>query len=347
MTEASNLRVDVVLCTRNRSELLARTCEAILGQDYPAELWRLLIVDNASTDDTFAVALALAQRFPGRVRAVQCHQLGHSAARNFGVKETSAEIVAFTDDDALPDPGWLRTLVQVIDREGAEASGGPVELVLSGELPRWFLENYLLYLAIWRPADEFRQLTYNEFPRGVNLAFRRQVFDRYGFFSSHLGLRGERQLFCEETELCLRIERNGGRIVYSPQSLVRHCVDARRFTVNWLSRRFAAQGRSEAIVNWMHGGLRGLVLGSRVHLANLRAASWQSVLALRSAGFEGLTGTVPGPESQAELQEAARILTHCRRRALFGYLRQIPLAFAAVPRYRPANGSKLERWTPP
>ncbi len=280
------------------------------------------------------MALALAQRFPGRIRAVQCTELGHSAARNAGVREAAADVVAFTDDDALPDPTWLRTLVQVMDEEGAQAAGGPVDLVITGELPPWFLENYLLYLAIWRPAEEVRDLVYNEYPRGVNMAFRRQVFERHGGFSSHLGLRGERQLFCEETELFLRLERGGGRIVYSPESRVRHCVDVSRLTAGWLARRFTAQGRSEAILNWMHGGLRGLILGSRVHLANAPRASWRAL--------------PPGrPQGQGELEQAARILTHCRRRALLGYLREMPVAVAGIPRYRPSGGSPSADWNPP
>ncbi len=326
--------VEVVVSTRNRSQPLARACEAILGQDYPAERWCLLIVDNASTDDTFQVARALAQRFPGRVRAVQCLELGHSAARNAGVRATEAEVVAFTDDDALPDPGWLRTLVQVMDQEAAQAVGGPVDLEISGELPSWFLENYLLYLAIWRPAAQIMELTYNEYPRGVNMAFRRQVFERHGFFSTHLGLRGKRQLFCEETELFLRLERGGGRIVYSPESRVRHCVEASRLSAGWLARRFTAQGRSEAILNWMHGGLRGLMVGSRVHLANRARASWRSIPAARAQG-------------QAELERAARILTHCRRRALLGYLREMPAALVRVPRFRPSGGARPAEWNPP
>ena len=323
--------VDVVVCTRNRSRLLEGSCEAILKQDYPAELWRLVIVDNASTDDTFEVARALARRFPERVRAVQCLEVGHSAARNWAARETASEILAFTDDDALPDPSWLRTLVEAMEQEGAQAGGGPVDLALSGELPQWFLEVYLLYLAIWRPGEELRQLSYNEYPRGVNMAIRREAFERNGLFSTHLGLRGRRQLFCEETELFLRIERNGGRIVYSPRSRVLHCVDAGRFTVEWLSRRYAAQGRSEAILNWMHGGLRGLIDGSRLHRANLEDVSWQAI--------------PPGSKSRAELEEAARILSLCRRKASYGYLREMPLAVVRVPRYQPPDGAKS--WSPP
>jgi len=331
--------VEVVVCTRNRARLLERACEAILLQDYPPELWRLLIVDNLSTDDTPALAESIARRFPGRVRALRNREVGHSAARNAAVKETAATVVAFTDDDALPDPSWLRTLVETMAREGAQAGGGPVDIVLSGELPPWFLEDYLPYLAIWRPYEQVTRLVYNEHPRGVNLAVLRGAFEEHGAFSPHLGLRGRRRLYCEETEMCLRIERGGGRVVYSPLSRVRHCVEASRLTARWLSHRFLAQGRSEAIVNWMHGGPRGLALGSRVHLANLRSVNPNS---LRSR----LLGAI-APADDAELLRAARLLTHCRRRALLGYWLEAPRAMATVPRYRPCAASGLGGWQPP
>ena len=63
MSEPGQPVAEVIVCTRNRARLLAGACEAILRQDYPAELWRLIIVDNASTDDTFAVAQELERRF--------------------------------------------------------------------------------------------------------------------------------------------------------------------------------------------------------------------------------------------------------------------------------------------
>lgn len=327
---------EVVICTRNRASLLPAACEAILAQDYPAERWGLLIVDNASTDGTFAVAQALEKRFEGRVRAVHEPETGHSAARNAGIRNTSARIIAFTDDDVLPGPSWLRTLVEVMDQEDALAAGGPVEPLMSGELPPWFLPQYLLYLAIWRPAEHVvMTLTYNDYPRGANLAFRREAFEQVGEFSRDLGLRGDRQRYCEETELCLRIERIGGRIVYTPHSVVRHHVDAERLSIDWLARRFAAQGRSEAILNWMHGGVRGLVRGSKVHCYNVRGVNWRSL------------ASELGERDESQWREAARILTHCRRLALRGYLRQAPIAMATVPRCRPLRNTQTwQHWEP-
>lgn len=334
MPEPAEPVAEVIICTRNRARLLADACQAILRQDYPPELWRLIIVDNASTDDTFAVAQELERRFAGRVRAVKEPQVGHCAARNAGIRASTARIIVFTDDDALPDPAWLRTLVDVLTHSGALAAGGPVDPVISGELPKWFVPDFFPYLAVWRPPEGTTELTYNEYPRGVNLAFRREVFERFGLFSTDLGLRETRPLYCDETEMCLRIERAGEKIVYSPHSLVRHCVEAERLTVGWVKRRFSAQGRSEAVLDWIHDGLHGLLLGVRLHFRNLRPIHWRFLMK-RNKGLP-----------YSESKKAAAILTRCRRLALLGYLRQVRRTMKNVPRYRPLDGSRLERWRP-
>lgn len=337
----------MVVCTRNRARLLADACEAILHQDYPAALWRLLVVDNASTDDTPAVAVALAGRFPTRVKVLHCPELGHSAARNAAIRYTDAEIIALTDDDALPDAGWLRTLVAVMTEQGALVAGGPVDLLLAGELPPWFLADYLPFLAIWRRVPQVTRLTYSDYPRGVNMAFRREAFERYGLFNRALGLRGKRQLFCEEIEVCLRIERHGGTIVYAPLSRVQHCVEARRFTPEWLQRRFAAQGRSEARLNWMHGGLRELWRGGWALRRNYWPAASASAVGERGVAAGGDVPRAGPPIAVADPESAARLLTRCRRRAVLAYWREVPAAIATVRRYLPPAGHPVPAWRAP
>lgn len=251
----------VIVCTRNRSKQLITACEAILAIDYPRDLWQLLIIDNNSTDDSLAVARAIAERYPGQVRAHVEKELGLSAARNAAIDLAEGEILAFIDDDAFPEPQWLRGLVDALAGDGALAAGGPVEPIFSAELPPWLEDRYLPYLTVWDLGPEILELRYNEYPRGANMAFRREAFERFGTFSHHLGRRGASLLSCEETELCLRIERGGGKVIYTPEARVGHQIDAGRITESWLLGRFGAQGRSEAIVDWQHGGLAGLRRG--------------------------------------------------------------------------------------
>src|SRR5690606_37583284 len=84
-----------------------------------------------------------------------------------------------------------------------------------------------------------------------------------------LGRSGHSLRSCEEIELCLRLERAGERIRYAPDARVLHRVDAGRLTPAWMRARFAAQGFSEAVLEWKHGGVRALRAGER----QLRAAA--------------------------------------------------------------------------
>jgi glycosyltransferase involved in cell wall biosynthesis len=312
----------VVVCTRNRSRRLADACGEMLALDYPAERWELVIVDNRSTDDTLAVARELEASHPGRVRVVEEREVGLSAARNAGLRAARGEIVAFLDDDAFPPPGWLRALAAALGRRGALAAGGPVVPRFEGELPDWFRGRFLPYLSAWDRGEEAEVLTYNEYPRGTNMAFRREAFERFGEFSTHLGRKGGSLLSGEEVELCLRIERGGGLVLYVPEAGVRHAVAADRVTREWLVARFGAQGRTEAIIDWRHGGLRGLAAGCRLHGRNA-VAGWR------------------------DRRRDGAIVAACSRGAFAGYLDGALRALVTVPRYRPADpGVRLAAWRP-
>jgi glycosyltransferase involved in cell wall biosynthesis len=313
--------VSVVVSTRNRARTLAQSSAALLAVDYPPGQWEVLIVDNRSTDQTQQVAQEIARGRSDFVRVVMEPQVGLSAARNAGVRHARGEIVAFLDDDAFPDATWLVALVGAMSESGALVAGGPVEPWFEGELPAWFGDRYLPYLAAWDRGAETHSLTYNDYPRGANMAFRRTVFDDFGTFSLHLGRSHTSLLSCEEVELCLRVERSGGRILYAPKARVRHLLEAGRITPRWLARRFYAQGRSEAIVEWQHGGWRGLRRG------------WLRWLRMTVEAARGTN------------QPSDPIYARCHRRALAGYSHGALSAPASVPRYRPP-GHRSPEWLP-
>lgn len=303
----------VVVCTRNRGGELAAALATLTGHAALAD-WELLVVDNASSDDTAAIGRSLAARHPKGVRLTVEPTLGLSAARNCGVRLARGEIVVFLDDDAEPLPGWLDAYVDALREPDVLAAGGPVEPVFSGPLPVWLDDRFLPYLSVWDRGSEPHDLAYNELPRGTNMAFRREAFELVGGFDRRLGRSGRSLRSCEETELGLRLERCGGRIVYVPGAGVRHRVDASRLTPRWMAARFAAQGFSEAIVDWKHFGLEGLRRG------------WSAAgQALGRARQEGAMGG-----------EAARVAVVCVRAAHAAYGRGA--IYAAL---------RVERWSPP
>jgi GT2 family glycosyltransferase len=312
----------VVVCTRNRSVALARACEAVLEVDFDPRRWEMLIVDNSSTDDTADVARSVAEAHPTQVRVVVEEEIGLSAARNTGIAATDAEIVAFIDDDAFPEQGWLTAIVKGFRRPEVMCVGGPVAPLLEGELPPWFRGRFLPYLTVWDLGDEEADLRYNEYPRGANMAFRRSGLEAVGGFSTHLGRKGASLLSCEEIELCLRLERAGWGILYRPDARVRHLTPAERITPDWMRARFSAQGRSEAIINWMHGGIAGLRTG-------LRATRRHAANAQRNRALVG------------------DVFADSHRHTVRGYYRGLLDIVSGVRRYRPPNADlTLAPWRP-
>jgi len=312
----------VVVCTRNRSLDLLQACEAIYEADFDPQRWEMLIVDNASSDDTHEVAKAFADRHPGRVRLLVEKEVGLSAARNAGIAAATGNIVIFVDDDAFPEPDWLASYVTAFEREQVMCAGGPVAPLFAGELPPWFRGRYLPYLSAWDRGESLQELAYNEYPRGTNIAFRRSVFEKVGTFSHDLGRKDGSLLSCEEIELCLRIERAGYVTLYLPRARVRHLTKVDRLTPEWLMRRFEAQGRSEAIINWRHGGWRGLRAGFRSARRYAREASRGK--------------SISGP-----------LFSRCQGRALRGYMVGMVDAVTTVPRYRPPDTSlDFSDWQP-
>jgi GT2 family glycosyltransferase len=100
------------------------------------------------------------------------------------------------------------------------------------------------------------ELSYHEYPRGVNIAFPRRSFREVGLFWPALGRKGQSLLSNEELDLCYRLERLGGRILYIPGAVVYHMIDPSRVTVDWFRRRFYWQGKADAYFDLVHQGGR-------------------------------------------------------------------------------------------
>ncbi len=102
----AELTISVVIVTRNRSELLRRTLYSLIEQKRRPD--QVVVVDNASSDDTVQVARSFARKL--NLVVVTEEQIGIPIARNTGIAHSSGEIVAFLDDDCVADRQWLSEL---------------------------------------------------------------------------------------------------------------------------------------------------------------------------------------------------------------------------------------------
>jgi glycosyltransferase involved in cell wall biosynthesis len=290
------IEASIVVCTHNRGPLLAETVESLLRQRFPSGRFEIIVVDNASTDETAEILAGLARRHPGEVRGVREETLGLSHARNRGLREARGRVIAFTDDDARACDRWLGSLVEACSREGVWCAGGPVRPMPGEALPEWITPPFHPYLALFDHGAQRKELHFDEYPRGVNIAFAREAFESVGTFSPAFGRRGASLLSYEEVELCWRIERLGRRILYVPEAEVFHLVAGERLTPAWFLRRFFWQGKSEAFFDLVHRGRRQVWIRLRGYSLFRRRAS-----------------TSPASTNGSDL------LRRCRRRSHLGY----------------------------
>jgi len=288
----------VIVCTHNRGRWLSEGLPELLAQQLPAGRYEVLVVDNACSDDTPERVGDLLERYPGRIRYVREDRLGLSSARNAGIRHANGPIIAFIDDDAVPDQGWLASLVSAFDNPMVACAGGPVIPVVEGNLPPWYSPKLQTYISVFDKGSEPVPLTYNEYPRGVNIAFRKTVFQGVGLFSVSFGRKGRSLMSYEEIELCYRIERAGWTILYVPGASVRHTVHADRLSQDWFLRRFYWQGKSEAYFDLIHRGTRFIGQELLEHASFSRARELMTSHASNSEDFYSL----------------------CRRQTWLGYL---------------------------
>lgn len=206
--------ISVIVCTRDRARKLER-CLRHMGESFRGiDLsWQVVVVDNASTDDTKAVAAEFADVLP--LFYVHEAKRGLSHARNRGVSVAEHSIIAFTDDDCLVAPGWLQSILGEFSRHpGLSILGGRVELADPGDYP----------VAI-RDHDHAQAITTADqiltIMSGCNLSFRRDVFAEVGRFDTAFG-KGKHIGAAEDLDFLYRALRQGHAIRYSPAVLVRH-----------------------------------------------------------------------------------------------------------------------------
>jgi len=208
-------KITVVIATRNRPTSLARCLDALLtGDVLPTEV---IVVDQSDDDETQAV---VEQHIGSGQRIVYLHQQrrGLSASRNAGIAKGSCPLVAITDDDCVPDPGWIASIERAFSLSCApDAVTGRV-LPLGPDVPG-------LYAVSSR-----RNVVRAEFSgkiepwlvgTGGNFAVTRQWLDRIGPYDEHLGV-GSPGGGGEDMDFFYRLTRAGGRILYEPESIIYH-----------------------------------------------------------------------------------------------------------------------------
>jgi glycosyltransferase involved in cell wall biosynthesis len=251
--------VTVVVPTRGRAAYLEVTLDSLRGQRTGIP-YELLVVDDGATDATPEVA----ERFGVRlVRHGERRSL--NAARNTGIREAGASLIAFVDDDVLVPPGWLEALVEGAERHPeAEAFGGPIRARFEGHPPRACgREDPPITTLDLGPADTEAEMVW-----GANFAVRRAAVERMGEFDESLD-RGHG----DEEEWLLRLRDAGGRIVYLAEAGLEHRRTASDSGLGSLARAAYQRGRGARSSDKRRGAAPGLASELRI----LAGCGWHTV----------------------------------------------------------------------
>lgn len=239
-----------------------------MRQRFPPCAFEIVVVENAPTpgyavDDVIPRTDAIVPRF-----LVEAER-GLSQARNTGMAAARAPVVAFVDDDAEADPGWLSALMDAWAKfPSAGAVGGRIiPRWPAGERPSWLHESLLGYYSVVDWGGTTRYLGAGEWLGGANISFRADALASLGGFSRSLGRRGNVLLSNEEIDAVERLAARGRHAVYEPNAHVVHHIDASRLTLAWLRKRVAWQAVSDAIAERDGGDAAQALRTARVQRA--------------------------------------------------------------------------------
>jgi glycosyltransferase involved in cell wall biosynthesis len=285
--------VSVVVPTFQRPDRIRRLIGALESQTLPRSEFEVVIADDGSRDETASVVAELASSSPLAIRVVRNEiNRGPGAARNLGWRTCESPIIAFTDDDCVPTPGWLAAGLAAFD-------GGSNGIVQGRTMP-----DPTAPRNGWAKTLQVDRLS--NFYESCNIFYRAEVLRAVGGFDEGITVP-----FGEDTAAGWKARRLGVTSVFAPDALVHHDVTYPPLSYWW---RYAM----------MHGNLARLVRDfpeMRREMFWLRVFIWRDHAVFDAAAFGVAAGFVWRPAfllvlPYVYLRRPRRLTSHDIRMAL-------------------------------
>ena len=272
--------VSVIIPVRNRPAEISECLESLLAVDYPQELLEIIVVDDASTDNTPQVV----SLYPVRLISLRENR-GASHCRNLAGRQARGDLLAFIDSDCIASPEWLRQLVPAFKDDAVSAVGGLVDSYYEEKsLDKYEKVKSSLIIGTWFKRSEKKDRFF--YVPSCNLIIRRGTFLKLGGFEEtlHVG---------EDVDLCWRLQDGGHELEYRPQGRILH---KHRNELGAFARRRYDYGTSEPILQKRHTSRRkklelpiwNVVFWTAVLMALVFKAPLAAFLALLAVSAESL-----------------------------------------------------------
>ena len=242
--------VSVIICTYNRCNILPKALRSVLSQNARGVSYEVLIVDNNSTDQTRQVCDSFLSNH-ANMRYIFEGKQGISHARNAGIANATASILAFTDDDVHASNDWVASIKKTFDGyPEVDCVGGKVLPEWESKPPAWLTREHWTPLALLDYGDRPIYIDARN-PIclvGANFAFRRRVFDHIGLFSPKLQRVEDGIGSMEDHELLLRLWRENRHTLYSPDLVVKADVQSERLSKQYHRKWHSGHGHFYALL---------------------------------------------------------------------------------------------------
>lgn len=237
----------VIFSTHNGARTLPDVLVAYQQLEQPPGGWKLVVVDNGSTDSTDAILKRFQSRLP--LTTLFVREPGKNRALNVALQCRDGDLVVLTDDDAVPSTNWLRELRSSADSHpDFDIFGGAIR-------PRWERPPDRRHL-LWVPQGIAYAITDPHMPTGPaqpgaaawgpNMAIRARIFDSGHRFDERIGpIKGISYAMGSETEFTGRLARLGYRTWFVSTAVVEHIVRSHQMTRSWIRGRAIRYGRGQ------------------------------------------------------------------------------------------------------
>ena len=240
--------LSIIICTYNRDKNIYNVLESLAQNDYPADCYEIVLVNNNSTDETPLECSRFQTAFPQvNFRYFIETSQGLSYARNRGIEESMGDILVYVDDDALVNREYLSAYADFFEKHSEiDAAGGPIIPKYEVEKPRWmshFTEQ--LVTGAKDLGSNMREFPKNDYPGGGNAGYRKSVFDKIGLFNVELGRKGDSLIGAEEKDIFDKMVNLGMRFYYLPKAILYHIIPAKKLSMEYFDRLTYSIGKSE------------------------------------------------------------------------------------------------------
>jgi glycosyltransferase involved in cell wall biosynthesis len=241
--------ITVTITTVNRADRLAKSLEALVGQDFSRSSFEVIVADNGSTDHTKEICDGFAARIENFTYFFDARP-GQIVGWHQAPAEAKGEITCFIDDDVCPDPSWLSGIYDAYKTPEVGLVTGPIKLSYETSPPDW-VDHMVLgepggqTLPLFGMLDcgsEIREIPGN-FVWGTNFTVRKScLLEVHGFHPCAMPARLLEFYGDGEIHVGRSVEALGYNVLYHPAASVVHHIPEDRLTVKSVKTKFMTTG---------------------------------------------------------------------------------------------------------